>query len=226
MLWHPYCLARVATFEGAKGMGFSAYVFLEREPIAHVMDEGNDGPLLWRFLGDAEDRGHHEQELDKYAEGLPMEADDSSSFDEWCRDAFAVRLFEDHQNMRRLNAACKFRMVLLVPHIQHGHVPLVLPFAYDPSIRSRIMTRYGPRTIILNELPGQWWPDPGQRKPAGRGQGEEHVLGTTIDAAQRGPLAGGLPQHPPPVVGRNVRLRPVHVSHPGGGVPGASGAHV
>lgn len=204
MLWHPYHLSRVSAFEGPKGAGFSAHLVRNGAAVAHVVDEGNGGPLLWTFLGDVEARQRHEQELDAYADGLPMEADETTSFDDWCRDAFAIRLFEDHETMRQFSARCKHRMVLLVPHIQRGHIPLVLPFAYDPSIRALIMGRYGARTVILNELPGQWWPDPGQREPAGRGQGGENVLGTTIDASQGGALAGGLPQRPAPVVGRDV----------------------
>jgi hypothetical protein len=206
MLWHPYHLSRVAVFEGPEGVGFSARLIRHGATVAHLLDEGNNGPLLWTFLGNAEARQRHEQELDAYAEGLPMEADETQSFDDWCRDAFALRLFEDHQAMQHLHAQCQQRMVLLVPHIQRGHVPLILPFAYDPSVRALVLARYGAGTLILNELPRHWWADPGHRPSTGRGQSDANVLGTTTLATQRQPSAGGLPQHPPPMVGRDVRL--------------------
>ena len=227
MLWHPYWLTAVVPFAGTKEAGFSAGLMLDGRRVAHVVDEGNRGPLLWTFLGGLEERDRDAAALDAYAESLPMEADETSSFDEWCRDAFAVRLFEDHQLMRRLSALTNQRMVLLVPHIQRGLLPTVLPFSYDPSVRAMIKARYGPGTVILNELPGRWWPT-GHGRPGstGHGRGAGHVLEATRDATGGSTFAGGPAQHPPSVVQRHVQLRDRDVPDPGRGLPSPPGTRV
>lgn len=190
MLWHPYWLSDVATFPGTRGHGFSATLIRDGRKVAHVLDEGNAGPLVWTFLG--KEGNGEANALDAYAEGLPMEADEFDSFDDWCRDAFAIRLFEDHRLMGRLQALSEKRMVLLVPHIQRGLVPVVLPFAYDASVRALVTVRYGHGTVILNELPGRWWPT-GRGRPGltGHGRGDAGVLGTSRNATGRGAAAGG-----------------------------------
>ena len=204
MLRHPYRLADIVPFRGPRHTGFSARLLRDDRDIARVLDEGNSGPLVWSFLGAPSDAEREAEALDRYAEALPMEADES--FEQWCRDSFTVRLFEDHRTMRALQSRAKSRMVLLVPHIQKGHVPVVLPFPYDPSVRGLVLRRYGNGTLILNELPGMTWPGPSRRPASGLGRGEEVVLGTTRDAPNRSPPAGGPPQRVASLVGRDVRL--------------------
>ncbi len=210
MLRHPYRLAGVATFPGPQHIGFTAQVMHEGRAIARVVDEGNAGPMVWQFLGDSTDDA---DALDRYAENLPMEADETCSFDEWCKDAFALRLFEDHRTMATLRALAPTRMVLLVPHIQKGMVPIVLPFPYDPSVCSLLRRKYGPETVILNE---RWSASarsgPRRQDTAGSGRVISHA---STDARTVAPSAS-------PLVRRDVRLRAPDVSNNGGRLPGQS----
>lgn len=190
----------MTTFPGRLENGFSAQLVRDGRPIAQVLDEGNRGPIIWRFL-DPVNAASEQATLHAYAEGLPMEADEDSSFDDWCADAFALRLFDDHVRMARLHDVANRRMVILVPHIQRGHVPLILPFPYDPTIREVIRRKYGANTVFLNELPGMWWPTRGpSRRPAAGSSRDSHVLATTPHASPRSTPAGGPDQHTASVV--------------------------
>jgi hypothetical protein len=150
-----YTIKGLKTWNTHDGGGFQVSLCADGKRIAEVTEGGHGGPLNWAFkptaaralaaFGTAHGVSDFVSSLDRTGAFVKFDTD---------ADMALCQMVEDLERQREMKRWCKTKVVFRFPKDKEGDYHTLKCAHYTESVRRKVVERYGPDVIIMNDSVG------------------------------------------------------------------------